>query len=96
MWSRNIRSFVKPFELILQVILFSLAVYIGKCLYSGGFDVKKLLRCFIPTNYFVILYSALYLISPLYQPCLTIHYLGKVKEDLSTNTSAVYCMAYIF
>lgn len=81
MWSRNNRSFVKPFELILQVILFSLALYIGRCLYSGGFDIKRLLRCFIPNNYFVILYSALYLISPyinLVLQCITVEKLKRM------------------
>lgn len=59
---RNIR---KPLDLIIQVVVISLGLYILKvAVGSIGFSLKGLVRCLIPSNYFVILYMVVYFISP--------------------------------
>ena len=72
----NRRTILKPIELIVQVILFSLGLYIVQMLIENkGFDLKELITRIIPANYFVILYCALYLVSPMYN--LAINNLNK-------------------
>ena len=59
------RDYMKPLQLILQVIIFSVAIYLCKIgVGKAVFNLKSLVGCLIPKNYFVSLYSALYLISP--------------------------------
>lgn len=58
------RSLWKPIELILQVILFGLMKYVLECIRYGGFSVKTMAARMVPANYFVILYVAVYIISP--------------------------------
>ncbi len=58
-------DFWKPVCLIAQVIIFSMTIYVLRCvLGNNGFDFKSLLIHSIPTNYFVILYVSVYMISP--------------------------------
>ena len=72
----NRRTILKPIELIIQVILYSLGLYVIQLtLGYRGFELKELISRIIPANYFVILYFALYLVSPLYN--LAIHNLNK-------------------
>ena len=59
------RSLIKPFKLLVQVIAFNLMIFflliiIGK----KAFTLHGLLGTLLPANYFVILYTALYFISP--------------------------------
>lgn len=54
----------KALGLIVQVIVFNGALYLAKSIPQGTFDVKSFLLNLIPANYFVILYVALYFISP--------------------------------
>ena len=69
------RSVLKPLELLVQVVAFSEANYIGRTLLAGSaLSIKRIILCAIPNNYFVILYSALYLISP---------YINKVFQNLT-------------
>ncbi|MBO5478802.1 MAG: hypothetical protein J6A04_03700 [Clostridia bacterium] len=59
------RNLWKVIELILQVVLIELAFYIFKdCIIERSFSIKGLINSLIPTNYFVILYSTLFIISP--------------------------------
>jgi surface polysaccharide O-acyltransferase-like enzyme len=49
-----------------QVIVFSEIIYIARCVFGQGIlSVKGILIAAIPCNYFVVLYSVLYIISPL-------------------------------
>jgi len=59
------RKLSKVFELFLQIFLFKCAFYILNIL-SGAevFSLKGFFVNTIPNNYFVILYSVLYIISP--------------------------------
>lgn len=58
----NIR---KALDLIIQVVVISLGLYILKVAVGNiGFSLKGLIRCLIPSNYFVILYMVVYFISP--------------------------------
>ena len=59
------RNIIKPLQLIVQVIIFSEAAYLIKCAAgSAVLSLKSLFSHLIPCNYFVILYVALYFISP--------------------------------
>lgn len=67
--------------LIVQVSLFSAALYlVGVLLGPEPFSFQTLVRHLIPANYFVILYSALYLISP---------YLNLVLQALKNRRNAL-------
>lgn len=61
---RQERSFWQPIKLIIQVILINLIFTIVSQLINNSFSIKPLLGCFIPNNYFVILYCILYIVSP--------------------------------
>lgn len=59
------RSCWKVIELLVQVILFSEAIYAFKVIIGvESFSAKKIVLHLIPSNYFVILYIAVFLISP--------------------------------
>lgn len=59
------RNLWKPIELIAQVVLFNLGITLLRSVISGSMpSVNAVIGCFIPANYFVILYIAVYLISP--------------------------------
>lgn len=60
------RSLGKPFSLYLQVVLFSFASYcVMICMHEATFKPLHIGITILPHNYFVVLYIALYLISPL-------------------------------
>lgn len=61
----NKRCFIKPLQLIVQVIAFSVGQYL-LCVILGNdiFSMRTMFRVLVPCNYFVILYATLYLISP--------------------------------
>lgn len=59
------RTLTKPLNLLIQVIVFSLFTYVIRCLGGGDtLSLQGLFRAFLPCNWFVILYIALYIISP--------------------------------
>lgn len=58
------RQPVKIFSLILQVMVFNCADYLCRAFSSQSFTWVDFLWALIPANYFVILYAALYVISP--------------------------------
>lgn len=59
------RRLIRIFELIVQVILFNLAYYLVFVFVgSEEFNIRTLIKWSLPVNYFVILYSVLYIISP--------------------------------
>ena len=56
---------LKPIKLIIQVILFNLVFFIiSIAVGSNEFYIRRLLACFVPVNWFVILYFALYVCAP--------------------------------
>lgn len=65
MYSSQKRILLKPLQLLIQVILFSFGYNIVRML-SGAADIsiRHIVGSLIPANYFVILYIALYFISP--------------------------------
>lgn len=59
------RQPIKPIELIIQVIFFSTVLYFIKiCAGVEMLTIKGLIMTLIPSNWFVILYCTLYIISP--------------------------------
>lgn len=59
------RSFIKPIQLILEVILINEALYIfSAILNEGSLSIKSLFYNLLPHNWFVFLYCVVYLISP--------------------------------
>lgn len=59
------RSLWKPIKLLVQVIAFRVCLYLGGFIFHDKeFSVVSLLGRLLPVNYFVILYVALYFISP--------------------------------
>lgn len=59
------RDIFKPLTLLLQVVVFKETLYLVRLVVEGGHpELQKLLMNLVPKNYFVILYVALYLISP--------------------------------
>ena len=58
------RRMSKVFDLIFQVVAFKVIGYTISILNGNSYSVKQLLFGLLPDNYFVILYSALYIISP--------------------------------
>lgn len=77
------RNLWKIIELILQVILINVAFYIFKnCIINGSFSIKGLINSLIPANYFVILYSTLFIISPYINKIVTKINLKEYKKFL--------------
>lgn len=71
------RKVIKPLELILQVMLFSGVMYLVTAISgSDTITVRGFLLSLVPNNYFVILYAAVYIISP---------YLNILLKKLSHN-----------
>lgn len=59
------RKMIKVVELNLQVIAFRVVGYFISAIIGGEpILIKKIIGCMLPVNYFVILYSVLYIISP--------------------------------
>ena len=64
-WKRDKISLRKPFGLILYVIGYKLLFYVlGLIILKEAFTVKGMIACFIPDNWFVVLYIVLVLLSP--------------------------------
>ena len=60
----NTRNLIKPILLLVQVILFKLGGFGIKMLFGVSFSGIEFIKCFVPNNYFVLLYIVLYVISP--------------------------------
>lgn len=60
----NNRKFSKIVELFIQVILFNVAIYSLKAIINQEFSVVSFFGSFLPINYFLILYSVVYILSP--------------------------------
>ena len=84
----NMRSYKKIFELFLQVIIFNAAFYLGSTLLGiNAFDINEFLIFCIPNNYFVVLYMALYIISP---------YINLMLDQLSQNQFKQFLASVLF
>lgn len=71
------RRFVKIVEINIQVIVFRVALYVVTVVINGNeLSFKAIMECLLPVNYFVILYSVLYILSP---------YINTLIERLSTH-----------
>ncbi len=65
------RKIGKAFDLIIQVMLFSFLFYFARVVAKKtSFSIVGLLVALIPANWFVVIYVALYLLSPLVNQCL--------------------------
>ena len=59
------RSLKKIILLFIQVILFNMSFYLGSAFFGiNKFDTREFLIFCVPDNYFVVMYSALYILSP--------------------------------
>lgn len=55
----------KVFELYVQVTLFAIVLYLGKCILGGSsVSVKHIIFSFLPSNYYIVLYSVVFMLSP--------------------------------
>lgn len=61
---RSTRSLNKAIFLLTQTICYSIIDYFIYVIAGNGFSLKSFIGCFIPDNYYVILYIALFLVSP--------------------------------
>lgn len=67
------RTWIKPFQLVLQVMIYGAGMYVVRAiLFRDGFHILDFLKTLVPSNWFVVLYVVLYLISP---------YLNKMLRD---------------
>jgi len=79
------RKFSKVIELLLQVIIFRAGFYVADCLMGSCiFSIKGLFWSLIPVNYYIVLYSALYIISPYINICLNKLTLKQLKQLVIT------------
>lgn len=60
----NVRIFNKVIFLLVQVTCYSIVDYFIYILEGNRFSLKSFIGCFIPDNYYVVLYIALFLVSP--------------------------------
>ncbi len=59
------RSLWRPIELLVQVVVFREAIYLLKViLHIEAFSLQKVFTFLIPTNYFVVLYCTIFILSP--------------------------------
>ncbi len=59
------RNILKVIKLLVQTILYNELLYFFACLFGANtFSINKLVRFLFPASYFVILYIAVYMISP--------------------------------
>lgn len=71
LFDKDRRYLGKALSLIFQLIVFNIFNYLFKTLMGiQAFNIKDLLKASLPVNWFIILYCALYLISPLINKAL--------------------------
>lgn len=71
------RCLWKIIELVTQVIIFQVAIYLLGVILGNEFSVIGLVGRFLPTNYFVILYAVVFVVSP---------FIGFVMNRLTKKT----------
>lgn len=87
---KNERNLIKVFQLLFQVSVFGLALYVARgTVGQSTLTVKGLLASLIPNNYFVILYCVMFILSPLVN--LSIE---RVSQDKGIQTLAL--LIFIF
>lgn len=72
----NRRNLWKPIQLLVQVIIFSVSKYLLISALKSTFTIRGVVAAFIPSNYFVILYIVVFIISP---------YINLIFEHLDSN-----------
>lgn len=83
----NKRSVGKIIELVLQVIIFRLLYYFAAVVFGREeFSIKVVLIKLVPNNYYIILYAALYFISP---------YINILFEKLSSQGRRKYIITML-
>ena len=82
----NKRNLWKPIQLLVQVIVFSVSKYLLISILKSNFTIRGLVAAFIPSNYFVILYIVVFLISP---------YINIVFEHLDSNKRRIFIWTLI-
>lgn len=85
--SSNKRDIWKPIQLIFQVIVFSVSQYLLISIIKSNFSIRGLVNAFIPTNYFVILYIVVFIVSP---------YLNIVFERLDSMKRKIFVWTLFF
>ena len=69
-------KFQKPFKLLLQTILFSLSWNVLSCILNRKLSIESIIVGIIPSNYFIILYIVVYIVSP---------YLNVLRDKVDTK-----------
>lgn len=65
MVTNNKRSLSKPISLYAQLVVYSvLSIILFSSLGIHSIRIKNILFCFVPSNYFIVLYLVLYIVSP--------------------------------
>ena len=64
-WKKDAASVRKPVGLVLYVIAYKVLFYVlGLVILKEAFTIKGIIACFLPDNWFVVLYIVLILLSP--------------------------------
>lgn len=79
----------KAIELIAQVIVFQVALYLLEVLLEQSFSITTFIRKLLPANYFVILYCMVFIMSP---------YVGFTMKKLSKKalTGLIFLVLFCF
>jgi len=80
------RSLWKPMQLVIQVMLFQMIEYAIRSFLQGAFSLKTFIGSAVPANYFVILYCAVYLISP---------FINMLLKTLSSKSSQQFLLLWL-
>lgn len=84
----NKRSLNKIIELIFQIIIIQVFAFVIECLYFDEvFSLRRVIIAFTPANYFVILYSVTFLISP---------YINRLLFSLNKKELNIFMLICIF
>ncbi len=80
------RDPAKILGLVIQVSLFRLGFYLLSCILNRSFSLAQALLMLVPVNYFVILYGAVYLLSP---------YLNLLLQKLGTRRKKLLALCIL-
>lgn len=86
MASSNKRDLWKPIQLLAQVIIFSVSKYALISILKSNFSIRGLIGALIPSNYFVILYIVVFIISP---------YINLIFEHLDSRKRKLFICTLI-
>lgn len=81
------RNLIKPIQLAVQVVVINVGFFLLGLVLSKDFSITGLLRCLVPSNWFVILYVVLFVISP---------YINIVIDALSTKKLRTLILLCLF